>query len=176
MSHRDADRGDSGAIERGRRAADRHESLADRADGRYDVVTTVFDGRVDIGGDGGAVVFDATIRAPALDAVTEEPVADVVEDGWFETLALRLEDVGGALRGDEPAVDVERAGSEVVVRVRISDLDASRAAADAVAAAEYVEGTYVQGIIPGYEYTEPVTHLVQRAADAAGGSRGGTPL
>ena len=62
------------------------------------------------------------------------------------------------------------------MEAELRDLDATRAAADAVATVEYVEGTYVEGIIPGYEYTEPVTVLVQRAADAAGGNKGGTPL
>ncbi|MFB6305150.1 MAG: DUF5813 family protein, partial [Haloferacaceae archaeon] len=31
-----------------------------------------------------------------------------------------------------------------------------------------VEGTYVQGIIPGYEYTEPVASVLSEARRAAG--------
>jgi len=44
---------------------------------------------------------------------------------------------------------------------------------------DYVEGTYVQGVIPGYEYGEPVAGLLDRAqqnADSDDATRGGTPL
>ena len=167
----------SDAAERARRAADRHESLDARADDRYAVTTTAFDADVAIGAADGHATFAVTARVPMLDAVTADRVAPVVEDGWFDTFALRLEDVDGVLRGsDDVDVAVERAGDEAVVRVELADLDAARGAADAVAVVEYVEGTYVEGVIPGYDYTEPVTNLLQQAADAAGGSRGGTPL
>lgn len=39
---------------------------------------------------------------------------------------------------------------------------------DAGAVIDYVEGTFVEGIIPGYDYGEPVTSLIQNAKDAAG--------
>ncbi|MFD1598204.1 DUF5813 family protein [Halobellus rarus] len=168
---------ESDAVERARRAADRHESLEAREADRYAVTTTVFDADVEVGSAGGEATFSVAIRVPLLDAVTADRVAPVVEDGWFDTFTLRLEDVDGVLRGsDDVAVDVERADDEAVVHVAIADLDANRAAEDAVAVVEYVEGTYVEGVIPGYDYTEPVTDLIQRAADTAGGSRGGTPL
>jgi hypothetical protein len=167
----------SDAVERARRAADSHESLEPRDDDRYAVATTVFDADVEVGSADGYATFSVAVRVPMLDAVTADRVAPVVEDGWFDTFALRLEDVDGVLRGsDDVGVEVERTGEEAVVRVELSDLDAKRAADDAVAVVEYVEGTYVEGVIPGYEYTEPVTDLIQQAADAAGGSRGGTPL
>ena len=168
---------ESDAAERARRAADRHESLESRGEYRYAVTTTVFDADVEVGSAGGNATFSVAVRVPMLDAVTADRVAPVVEDGWFDTFALRLEDVDGVLRGsDDVAVEVERAGDEAVVQVTIADLDANRAADDAVAVVEYVEGTYVEGVIPGYDYTEPVTDLIQQATDAAGGSRGGTPL
>ncbi|RLM88895.1 hypothetical protein D3D02_10240 [Halobellus sp. Atlit-38R] len=168
---------ESDAVARARRAAEQHDSFERLDDGRYAVTTTAFDGEVVIDSDGGAAVFAITVRVPMLDAVTEDHVAPVVEDGWFDTLALRLEDVDGAFRGtDDPDVTVERDGEHAVLNVELTDLDANRAAADAVAAVEYVEGTYVEGIIPGYDYTEPVTHLIQRAASTGGGTKGGTPL
>ncbi|WP_049984954.1 DUF5813 family protein [Halobellus rufus] len=167
----------SDAVERARRAADAEEELEETAAGEYAITTTVFDATVSVASDGAESTFDVTVRVPMLDSVTADRVAPVVEDGWFDTFALRMADVDGALRGgDETDVDVEREGDEAVVRVELADLDATRGAADAVAVAEYAEGTYVEGIIPGYEYTEPVTHLIQQATDAAGGSQGGTPL
>ena len=84
--------------------------------------------------------------------------------------------VDGAIRGDDATAAVRQADDEAVVEVELRDLDATRAAADAVTVVEYVEGTYVEGIIPGYEYTGPVTRLIQQATDAAGGGKGGTPL
>ena len=166
---------ESDAVERAQRAAGANESFEPREDG-YAVTTTAFEGSVEVDADGGAAVFTVTVAVPMLDAVTDEAVATVVEEGWFETFELRIDDVDGAIRGDDAAVSVERDGDDAVVTVELRDLDATRGAADAAAVVEYVEGTYVEGIIPGYEYTEPVTLLVQRAADTAGGSEGGTPL
>ncbi|MFA1612404.1 DUF5813 family protein [Halobellus rubicundus] len=168
---------DSDAESRARRAVENHDSYERQSEGRYAVTSTVFDADVEIGGREGRAVFAVEVRVPMLDAVTADRVAPVVEDGWFNTLSLRLEDVDGVLRGtDDVAVDVDRGEAEAAVRAELADLDAARGADDAVAVVEYVEGTYVEGIIPGYDYTEPVTHLIQRAADAGGGTEGGTPL
>ena len=167
---------ESDAVERARRVAGTNESLEPRDDGGYTVTTTAFNGSVEVGAEGGTVVLSVTASVPMLDAATEEPVASVVEEGWFETFELRVEDVDGAIRGGDAEASVQQVDDEVVVEVELRDLDATRVAADAVAVVEYVEGTYVEGIIPGYEYTEPVAQLLQQAADAAGGSEGGTPL
>jgi len=168
---------DSEAESRARRAVRTHDSFERRSEGRYAVTATVFDADVEVGGRDGNAVFAVEVRVPMLDAVTDDRVAPVVEDGWFDTLSLRLEDVDGVLRGtDDVAVDVERLGDEAAVRVELADIDATRGADDAVAVAQYVEGTYVEGVIPGYDYTEPVTQLLRRATDAAGGTEGGTPL
>jgi len=167
---------ESDAAERARRAAGTNESLVQRDDGGYTVTTTVFDGSVEVGTDGNAAALTVTATVPMLDAATDDAVAPVVEEGWFDTFELRVADVDGAIRGDDAAVSVRQVGDEAVVTAEVRDLDAARAVADAVAVVEFVEGTYVEGIIPGYEYTGPVTRLIQRAADAAGGSKGGTPL
>ena len=166
---------ESDAVERARRAARTNGSIESRDDGHV-AATTAFEGRIDVGADGGAAVLTVTVAVPMLDAVTVEEVAPVVEEGWFETFELRIGDVDGAIRGDDATAAVRQAGDEAVVEVELRDLDATRAAADAVAVVEYVEGTYVEGIIPGYEYTSPVTRLIQQATDAAGGGKGGTPL
>jgi hypothetical protein len=96
-----------------------------------------------------------------------------VADGWAETFERRVVDVVGVVRGDDASTTVERDddpdGPSVVVAVAISDLDPRRAVDDAGSAVDFVEGTYVQGVIPGYDYTEPVTSLLGRAR-ATGGS------
>ncbi|SDY51949.1 DUF5813 family protein [Halopenitus persicus] len=108
--------------------------------------------------------FEVVVTVPTLSAVTDEHVADVVEDGWFETFELRVADVSGVTkRSREFDPSVRRAGSEIVVTATITDVNARRGVADAAAFIDFVEGTYVQGIIPGYDYTEPVTEILSKA-------------
>ena len=119
--------------------------------------------------DDGHVEFRVDVRVPMLGAVADD-VAPVVEEGWFETFRRRVEDMGHVTRKRhdfEPTV--RDAGDEAVVELSFTDIDERRGADDAAAVIDYVEGTYVQGIIPGYEYREPVTTLIDQAR-AAGGS------
>jgi hypothetical protein len=159
----------SDPMDRAERAFRRHDSF-ERADADgYEHVTTAFDAAVVPSPAEGAVRFELRMAVPTLNAVTEDAVADVVEDGWYETFALRVEDVGGVTATDRdlsPAV--AREGDEVVVEMAFEDLDANRGVDDASALVNFVEGTYVQGVIPGYEYREPVTDILSRAQDAAG--------
>ena len=159
------------ATERARRAFRSHGSF-EPTDDAYENVTTPFDATVAVAeSDGGRARFEVTVRAPSLDAAVSEDVAPVVEDGWFETFELRVEDVGGVTRSDDVETDVGRVGDEIVVEMTYEDIDARRGADDANALVNFVEGTYVQGIIPGYEYTDPVSGLVSSARDTAGGGR-----
>ena len=161
------------ATERARRAFRSHGSF-EPTDDAYENVTTPFDATVSVAeSDGGRGRFEVTVRVPSLDAAVVEDVAPVVEDGWFETFELRVEDVGGVTQGDSDDIETEvrRTGDEVVVEMTYEDIDARRGADDANALVNFVEGTYVQGIIPGYEYTSPVSELVSNARDAAGGGR-----
>jgi hypothetical protein len=162
--------------ERARRAFADHDAF-DRADDDTFVSTsTPFDGRVTVGESSGRITFDVTVSVPMLDAVVDGEVADVVEEGWYETFALRMEDAGDVTRGDHDlAVDVRCEGDAAVVEASFSDLNERRGVDDAAAIVDYAEGTYVQGVIPGYDYRDPVTSLISRARDAAGGS-GGPPL
>ncbi len=162
------------ATERARRAFRSHGSFEPADDEyEYENVTTPFDAAVAVTeGGGGRGRFEVTVRAPSLDAAAADDVAPVVEDGWYETFELRVEDVGGVTKGDgDVETVVRRTDDEVVVEMAYEDLDARRGADDANALVNFVEGTYVQGIIPGYEYTDPVAGLVSRAQDAAGGGR-----
>jgi len=144
------------------------------------VETTSFDGRVTASDrEDWRTDYTVTVRAPTLQAATADAVGDAVADGWLDTFRRRLEDAPKATR---VAVDlddytVERDGDEVVVTYRFS-LGGEREAADAAKAfVEYVEGTYVEGIVPGYEYVGVVADLMNSASTGGSeGSRGGTPL
>ncbi|SEW02660.1 DUF5813 family protein [Natrinema salifodinae] len=167
------------------RELESHDAFA-RTDEGYDLTTTVFDTTVtadDADGkrDGR---FRVTVFLPTLDAaVADEVVANVVEDGWFETLERRLQDVFGVAHTsthDDPVV--ERDTDEVRVRLEYTAWDAGEGAEDAKALIEFVEGTFAQGIIPGYEYRGPAATLLenaqnrgQQAADGDGHS-GGMPM
>jgi hypothetical protein len=99
---------------------------------------------------------------PTLNAtVTGDPVAPVVEEGWFETLERRLEDAPSVTDGDvgEPMVTREETTIRVETPLRSGPIDAP---ADAIAVANYVEGTWIQGIIPGYEYDDRVAGIRDR--------------
>lgn len=123
--------------------------------------------------------YSVEVRAPMLDAVVEgEEVAAVVEDGWFETLELRLDDTHTVAQTDDATPpEIVRDGEEVVVSVDFEQSNPEVAADDALAIVEYVEGTWVQGIIPGYDYRAPASELVQQATqnyddDGPGGQSG----
>ncbi len=145
-------------------------------DGEYALTTTPFDGRVVVDGD----EYRVSVTMPTLDAAAEESVDEVVEDGWFETLSLRLEDAAGATRADVEVPDptVERRDGEVVVEWTVTLDDGARAAEAAKALIEYAEGTYVEGIVPGYSYLPPVADLLARARTEGDseGERGPMPL
>jgi hypothetical protein len=117
----------------------------------------------------GRARYRLTVRLPALSATTEDDVAPVVEDGWYETFDLRVRDVGDIFRGDpDPDPSVSREGDEVLVTAEVVDIDPRRAADDASAFVNFVEGTYVQGVIPGYDYHEPVSDLLESARQRGG--------
>lgn len=111
-----------------------------------------------------------TIRVvvPSLEVtVKNEVVPAVVVAEWFETFKRRLE--AGYEVARRPAaspVEVDRGGNEVTVTYRIEPGDPAVTVADAKAIAEFVQGTYVQGAIPGYDYGPPLGDLLSGAWDA----------
>jgi len=160
-----------------RRAFDAHEAF--RRDGdAFLVETTAFVGRVTaVGRPERPTAYSVAVCVPTLDAATADQVGDAVEAGWFDTLRRRLEDAPQATRANLAlqTFDVEQSGDDVVVTLGFEWADADRAADIAKTLVEYVEGTYVEGIIPGYEYEPPVEQLID-AASQEGGGGGGTPL
>ena len=141
-----------------------HPTFEDAGDA-YAPTTNDWDATVVV--EDGAVTV--TVRVPTLSAsVTEhEDVAPVVEDGWLEKLALRLDDATNVTRAEAQGdPTVERDDGDVVFEATI-DARPGNVADDALAVVNYVEGTWFEGIIPGYDYREDVQDLRDRAAGNA---------
>ena len=140
--------------------------------GRYKSTTTAFEGSVEATpAEEGRIRFDITVRVPGLNAVTEGEVAPVVTDDWYRTFRLRVEDVGGIARGDhdwQPHLSRDDDSGEIRIETDLTEIAERRGVADARAFIDFVEGTYVQGIIPGYEYTAPVSDILSKARQQGG--------
>lgn len=160
------------------RAFEGHDAFEPDAEG-YRLTTTAFEG-VATAADAPEwrLAYTVTVRAPTLPAATADEVGDAVVDGWFDTLRRRLEDAPKATRTavDLDEFTVERDGEEVVVTYRYELGNADTAARVAKTFVEYVEGTYVEGVVPGYEYEGTVADLLSQAQTGGEGERGGTPL
>jgi hypothetical protein len=115
------------------------------------------------------------VRAPLLSRAVDGEVGPDLESGWFDTFALRLEDAPGAVRDnlDLETLAVRREGGDAVAEFTFEWGNADRAPAIAKALGEYVEGTYMEGIVPGFEYREPVASMLSTASQGEGT---GTPL
>jgi hypothetical protein len=145
---------------------DRHDAYSSE-DGEYVLETTKFDScvtatetKTDT-----STQYTLTVRAPTLDSAVEEEVGPSLLDGWFETFERRLEDAPMAVRDtvelDDHSVHSEDGGAIVTLSFHLGNDD--RAPDVAKAMAEYVEGTYVEGIVPGYTYRPPVSEMLDRA-------------
>ncbi|WP_058366019.1 DUF5813 family protein [Haloparvum sedimenti] len=164
------------APDRARRAFSDHGSFEAAGEGdRYVSTSTAFDGVVTpAAAEDGQLRFDVTVTVPTLGAAATEGVADVVEDGWFDAFERRVVDVGGVTRKSrEFDVDVTRHEETVVVETSLVDINERRGVDDAAAVIDFVEGTYVQGIVPGYEYEGPAASLLSKARRQ--GKSGGVP-
>lgn len=151
--------------ERAERALEDHGAF-DREDGAFATSTTAADACVRLDETDSGVVYRVTVRVPTIDAVVAgETVAPVVQDGWFETFARRLEDVDGATVVDPapPTAELDEAAGEVVVRTTVEPDRPGEAADDVKVIVDFVEGTFVEGLIPGYTYREPASGLLERA-------------
>lgn len=161
------------------RAFEPHDAFERSDPAWFAVTTTRFDGRVTAEEtDDWALTYTLEVRAPMLSSATEDDVGDAVEEGWFETYELRLEDAPMAVREDVDLADqrvFEEAGDAVAV-FEFEWGNADRAPDIAKAMAEFVEGTYVEGVVPGYEYTQPVSDLLSRARQSSGDESGRGPM
>jgi hypothetical protein len=165
--------------ERAVRAFEAHEDF--ERDGEwFEVTTTKFEGRVTAEEtDEWALSYTLEVRAPMLSTAAEEPVGSAVEDGWFDTYELRLEDTTMAVRQDIE-FDEQRIFEEAGDAVAVFGFEwgnADHVPDMAKAMTEYVEGTYMEGVVPGYEYGPPVSEMLSKARHADGdGGHGPMPL
>jgi hypothetical protein len=123
----------------------------------------------------GALRYRVHYGVPTLSAAVDGPVEAVVEEGWFDTFSLRLEDAAMAVPGtvdiEGPETSIE--GESVHVEAAFETNSPDRATSVAKALVDYVEGTYVEGVIPGYEYRPPVSDLLANARQSGGDREGG---
>lgn len=106
--------------------------------------------------------FAVTVEVPTLSAATEEEVGDAVAEGWYETFELRMGDAYDVTRVADGSHRVEREGRDVRVGFEFT-APVRSGVDDAAALIDYVEGTYVQGTVPGYTYLPPVEGLLAAA-------------
>jgi hypothetical protein len=141
-----------------------HGSFDHAGDGRFDCTTTPFEAHVDASAEeDGRIRYAVEARAPSLSAAVDGDVAAVVEEGWYETFERRMADVGGVMHAEGVDPTVRLTETDLVVTAEFADIDPRRGVDDAVALINYVEGTYVQGVIPGYDYRDPVAGLLAGA-------------
>lgn len=168
-----------------RQAFESHDAFEERSTaGTYDCTTTSFEvvaTATEHDNEGRDATVQVRIDLPQLDAVTEEEVGSAVAEGWAESLERHLTDAADVAEVDaERGPAVERTADRLELTVGFPVWTASSGVEDAKTIIEYAEGTYVQAIVPGYTYQEPVAGLLSRASDRggneAGGRRGGTPL
>jgi hypothetical protein len=163
------------------RAFDAHEAF-DRDGDSFTVTTSRFGGQVRAVETDGTVRYSLVVRVPSLSATVEgETVGPAVEKGWFDTLSRRLEDAPGAVRQslelDSLDVEYEDEDKETVAATfRFGWDEPSHVPAIAKALAEYLEGTYVEGIVPGYDYGPPVSELLSSARRSGGDGGSGDPM
>lgn len=140
-------------------------SAFERGTEGYELSTTPFETVVQTDASGSETRYRVVTWMPTLDAVVEgETVADVVEEGWLETLERRLDDPTQVTTGLESVEsEVVREGERIRVGMTFESSRPDRAVENAKALAEFVEGTWIQGIVPGYEYGEPASSLLDRA-------------
>lgn len=170
--------------DRAARAFEAHDAFARVDDEWYELTTTRFETRITAEEtDDWPLIYTLEIRAPMLSEATEDDVGDAVETGWFETYDRRLEDAPMAVRSDVDVTEyrVFEEGGDAVAVFSFEEANADRAPEIAKAIGEFAEGTYVQGIVPGYVYQPPVSDLLSRARQTGGegegeGDRGPMPL
>ncbi|MFB6253695.1 MAG: DUF5813 family protein [Halobacteriaceae archaeon] len=116
-----------------------------------------------------------TVTLPTLNAVVvEEDVAEVIHEGWFDTLSRRLRDMTDITSADITDPQIVLQDDTVLIKTEITPRQ-DEFIDDIISLINFVEGTWIGGIIPGYTYSEKVQSIRQQAAQQ-GGSDDPTPL
>ena len=160
------------------RAAASDRSAFEQARDGYRVTTTRFDAGVTAGPGSAewATAFTVTVEVPTLPAAVDGEVGEAVAEGWLDTFERRLGEAHKSTRASvDPELTVAATADTVTVTYEF-ELGSERQGLDvAKTFVEYVEGTYVEGVVPGYDYRPPVSDLLSQAGQGDG-ERGGTPL
>ena len=150
-------------------AFDRRDGFRRAAD-RVVIETSPFDAELVVAESEGRLDFRVDVTFPSLDAVVlGETVPDVVLEGWAETLSLRAADAHKAT--DLTAAEYEIDWNRETVTVGITfdrPADAPPPVEAVTALVTFLEGTYLQGVIPGYAYGPPVNDMLSQARRQAG--------
>ncbi len=154
-------------------AFDRHDRFDERAD-TFVIDSIAFETEITID----APTYTLSVVTPTLASAVEESVGPNLAAGWLETFERRLEDATTVVRDDltMESLTVESNDGEAIVTMSITGPSADRAPNVCKALAEYVEGTYIEGVVPGYTYRPPVSELLSTATTAGGDEKGGGPL
>lgn len=151
------------------------DAFTTRPDG-VAVTTTAFDGvlREAVAGADG-VVYTVAVRVPTLEAATDDDVGAAVAADWLRTLRRRLADAPKATRAslELDSLSVEADGDAVDIEFVFTRSTVGKVPDIVKTLVEFVEGTYVEGVVPGYEYEPPVAGLLSQASQ---GENRGTPL
>jgi hypothetical protein len=141
-----------------------HDAFERRSDRTFEQVTTQFEATASVVSRDGGIQVHITVILDTLNAaVADEDVPEVLEGGWFETFERRLRDATTvSYDGNNPAPDVTRGDETMTVEVEFESTS-DQAVSDAKAVVDFVEATWIQGLIPGYEYDEPAASLLNRA-------------
>jgi len=132
-------------------------------DGGYAPTTNDWDAVAAVDGD----TVEIEVVVPTLDAATSDDVADVVEDGWYDTFERRVADADSVtLAEDVDVASVSREDGDITVVITLTPRT-GKVNDDALALVNYVEGTWFQGVVPGYDYVEKVEQMRQQAAENA---------
>ncbi|MFB6163013.1 MAG: DUF5813 family protein [Halococcoides sp.] len=106
------------------------------------------------------------VRVPTIDTVATDSVGAAVQEDWVETFRRRAREAENATRRSvDPEVSIDRTDETIVVTYAFEERAVPRALEVARDIALFVEGTYVQGAIPGYEYEPPLSTLLTRATE-----------
>lgn len=152
------------------RALEKHESFRTESDG-YRLVTTVFEAVVTVSDEGDSTRYDVVVTVPTIDSATKDEVGPTVRTDWFETFERRVRDAPQATRVsvDLDEFEVREDGDTVSVGYGFTRDDPDTGVEIAKTLVEFAEGTYVEGVIPGYEYRPPVSDLLANASQSEDG-------
>jgi len=135
--------------------------LVEDVEGLFTSKTTTFDAKFEVNIIENGIKCRVEMEVPTIDSIVLEEVESIVKEGWLETFSLRLEDIGGAVQNELDSVEIKLKNEKKVgIIIEFSSESISRGIGDSKAIVDYIEGTYREGIIPGFKYDKMVADLI----------------